>query len=86
MLLNYCRFYWKCWRPKPIKYPGPACSNPLLFFGEPPMSFVATETVDFEPLSAGDYLARCVTVAYLGLQHNKLEPTKNGKSLQDNKS
>ncbi|HQA25399.1 MAG TPA: hypothetical protein PK893_04470 [Candidatus Competibacteraceae bacterium] len=50
------------------------------------MSFVATETVDFEPLSAGDYLARCVTVAYLGLQHNKLEPTKNGKSLQDNKS
>jgi len=43
------------------------------------MSFIATETIDFEPLAAGDYLARCVTVAYLGLLKNKLEPTKPAK-------
>lgn len=43
------------------------------------MAFIATETVDFEPLAAGDYLARCVTVAYLGLQRSKLEPQKAAK-------
>jgi hypothetical protein len=40
------------------------------------MAFIAAETSNYSPLDQGDYLTRCVSVWYLGLQSNNLEPTK----------
>ena len=45
------------------------------------MAFIVNETSggDFTPLAAGDYLAHCIGVYYLGLQRNDLDPSKPAK-------